>query len=147
MTTDNFRQHLASFELMSDAEACDFVGYPDDKTPNVRVVEDGDVRTRVQAFFKYNRSTAMVEYTMPKHSNYMDVDILVFSGEPNKMLKYHIDTAFEGVPVGETAFGREELFHDEREAFITNGAAFTMPKIAYTSSIKAHMAAVLQTTR
>lgn len=116
MTTDNFRQHLASFELMSDAEACDFVGYPDDKTPNVRVVEDGDVRTKVQAFFKYNRSTAMVEYTMPKNSNYMDVDILVFSGEPNKMLKYHVDTAFEGVPVGETAFGREELFHDEREA-------------------------------
>lgn len=32
------------------------------------------------------------------------------------MVKYRVDTKLQGVPYGETAFGCEKLFADEREA-------------------------------
>ena len=41
--------------------------------------------------------------------------MLLYSNEPNKMIKYRIDTKLSGVPFGETAFGQEELYADERE--------------------------------
>ena len=115
MTVDSFKDYEGSFALMTDEEANAFVGYPDEKISNVRVVEDGKVRTKVQAFFAYNRSVAVVEYSIPKKGTYIDVDILMYSNEPNKMIKYRIDTKLNGTPFGETAFGQEELYADERE--------------------------------
>lgn len=116
MTVESFKEYEGCFELMSEEEANAFVGYPEEKISNVRVVEDGRVRTKVQAFFRYKRSVAVVEYTLPKDGAYIDVDILMYSNEPNKMIKYHLDTQIEGTPYGETAFGSEALFEDEREA-------------------------------
>ncbi len=116
MRVDSFRDYEGSFQLMSDAEVNQFIGYPEEKTPNVRVVEHGDVRLKIQAFFSYNRSTAVVQYTIPKTGTYLDVDITLYSNEPNRMLKYKIDTNLAGTPYGETAFGAEPLYDDEREA-------------------------------
>jgi len=116
MNVDSFRDLEGCFSLMSDRDANGFVGYPDEKTANVRIVEDGAVRTKVQAFFEYGRSVAVVEYTLPKTGAYLDVDIILFSNEHNKMIKYAIDTGFCGVPYGETAFAFEKLFDDGREA-------------------------------
>ena len=116
MTVNSFNDKEGSFTLMNDRDANAFTGYSDENMPNVRVIEDGDVRIKVQAFFEYGRSSAVVEYTLPKKGAYIDVDILMYSNEPNKMIKYRIDTALSGVPYGETAFGEEELFSDGREA-------------------------------
>jgi len=116
MTVDSFCDLAGYFELMSDAEANEFMGYPEEKISNVRVVEDGEVRTKVQAFFKYGRSVAVVEYTLPKHGTYIDVDILMYSAQPNKMIKYRLDTKLCGKPYGETAFGHYELYNDEKES-------------------------------
>ncbi len=115
MRVDSFSDKCGEFELMDDSEVSSFLGYPDDKTPNVRVVEDGPVRTKIQAFFSYNRSVAVVEYTVPKDDAIIDVNIKMHSYEPNKMIKYKIDTAINGKPYGETAFGKEALFSDGRE--------------------------------
>ena len=79
-------------------------------------MEDGDVRIKVQAFFKYKRSAAVIEYTIPKKGTYIDVDVLMYSNEPNKMVKYVLDTKLNGVPYGETAFGYEMLKSDESES-------------------------------
>ncbi len=116
MRVNGFKEKIGSFTLMSDEEANAFVGYPDDKSPNVRIVEDGAVRTKVQAFFSYKRSVAVVEYTLPKNSSYIDVDITMYSNEPCNMIKYRIDTALCGKPWGETAFGFEELYDNEDES-------------------------------
>lgn len=116
MNVNSFTDYIGSFKLMSDDAANEFVGYPEEKIQNVRVVEDGDVRTKVQAFFEYNRSVAVVEYTLPKTEAYVDVEILMYSNEANRMIKYKIDTALKGTPYGETAFGQEELYSDESES-------------------------------
>jgi len=116
MTVTGFSDYEDAFQLMSMEEANEFAGYPEEKIPAVRVVEDGDVRLRVQSFWKYKASKAVVEYTIPKGGIYMDVCIRLYSNEPNKMIKFRIDSAFAGVPYGQTAFGQEELCHGQNEA-------------------------------
>lgn len=116
MTVNSFKDFEGTFELMSNDEANEFIGYTDEKISNVRIIEDGCVRTKIQAFFKYNRSVAIVEYTIPKKGTYIDVNIMMYSNETNKMIKYCIDTSLNGIPYGETAFGYEELSNCEDES-------------------------------
>ncbi|MBP3633584.1 MAG: alpha-mannosidase [Oscillospiraceae bacterium] len=116
MFVTGFTKKLDSFRLLSDKEACAFVGYPEDKTPNVRIVEDGEVRMKVQAFFACGSNTAVVEYTIPKQGDYLDVDITMYAAQPNRMFKYRLDSKLIGDPWGETAFGSQTLYDDEQES-------------------------------
>lgn len=115
MFVTGFTKKLKEFTLMSDKEACDLTGYPEETLPNVRIVEDGEVRVKVQAFFSCGRSYAVVEYTVPRQGTYLDVDITLYAMEANKMFKYCLDSSISGIPWGETAFGCQPLFDDERE--------------------------------
>ncbi len=115
MTVKGFNDIIGAFGLMSDAAANEFIGYPEEKMPNVRVVEDGEVRIKVQSFWEYKSTKALVEYTIPKKGIYVDVNIILFSNEPNVMIKYRVDTAFSGKAIGQTAFGREELYQNGDE--------------------------------
>ncbi len=116
MKVDSFTDLADNFRLMSDQEANEFTGYPEEQLPCVRVVEDGPVRLRVQSFWTYRSNKAVVEYTIPKQDAYIDVNVTLYSNEPNVMIKYPLDTAFDGAPWGQTAFGAEELYSDRREA-------------------------------
>ncbi len=116
MRVDSFADCIGAFSLMSNRKANGFVGYPKEKFANVKVVEDGDVRMKIQAFFNYKKSNAVIEYTIPKMGTYIDVNITIYSNEPNVMLKYKLDTNFSGTPYGQTAFGSETLYNDEKEA-------------------------------
>jgi len=116
MFVTGFTHKLQEFTLMTDEQANAFVGYPEEKLPNVRIVEDGDVRMKVQAFFTCDRSAAVVEYTIPKQGDYLDVDITMYAMEANRMFKYRIDSDVVGVPWGETAFGSQKLYGDEKES-------------------------------
>lgn len=114
--TDRFCEKIGEYTLMSDEAANEYNGYGDEKCPNVRVVDDGDVRIKVQAIFEYKRNVALVEYTIPKMDTYIDVNITMLSTEYNKMIKYTIDTKLSGTPYGETAFGYQELDNCEQES-------------------------------
>ncbi len=116
MNVNAFTDGLGSFALLSDVQANAMTGYPQERIPNVRVIEDGDVRMKLQAFFGYGASNAIVEYAIPKQGAYLDVDIRTVFQEPNRMLKYALKPCFTGTPWGETAFGCEALYDDEREA-------------------------------
>ena len=116
MTVTSFGDFEAKFELMSDVETNEFTGYPDNNTPNVRIIEDGEVRTRVQTFWKYKRNTAVIEYIIPKNDIYIDVNVIIHSNTPNKMIKYRLDTAFSGTALGSTAFGWQEMYQDGTES-------------------------------
>lgn len=117
MTVDSFRDKLGEFTLMSDADANEFIGYPDENMHNVRIVENGIVRMKIQALFEYKRTIAVVEYTVPKKGAYIDVDVTIYSNECNKMIKYAVKTQINGgSPYGETMLGCERFFDDERES-------------------------------
>lgn len=115
MKVTSFEQLEGSFQLMSDESVNEWIGYPEEASPNVRVTEDGDVRMKVQAFFFYKRNVAVVTYTIPRQGTNLDVDITMYSMEPNKMIKYRLDTALSGTPWGETAFGAQPLFANGQE--------------------------------
>lgn len=115
MNVTDFKNKVGEFVLMSDEKANEYAGYCEDNYPAVRVIEDGDVRTRVQAFFEYSRSTAVIEYTVPKCGSYVDVKIKLFSNDANRMVKYCLDSNISGTAYGETAFGCQEMFGDEQE--------------------------------
>lgn len=100
---------------MTVGEANAFTGYPDENYAPVRVVEDGAVRTRIQSLWTDGVSHAVVEYTVPRQDIYLDVKVVLYSNRPNVMVKYRLDTGFEGTAWGQTAFGVEELFDDRRE--------------------------------
>ena len=111
----SFRNKKGEFTLLSDEQTNAFNGHPENTSSNVKIIEDGEVRTKIQATFGYERSVAVVEYTVPKNDSYVDIRIKLLSNEPNVMLKYRIDTAFSGTPVGEAVFGKEVLPSDENE--------------------------------
>ena len=116
MTVTSFRDKAGVFSLVSDEDAADFIGYKNEKIRNVRVIENGKLRTKIQAIFRYDKTYAVVEYTVPKHDTFIDVDITVFSANANKMIKYSIDTGLSGgTPYGQTAFGTQALDFDGSE--------------------------------
>lgn len=128
MRVSSFTNRMGQFRLMTPEEANAFIGYPDETLGAVRVIEDGAVRTRVQAFFTHEHSSAVVTYTIPKHDVYVDIDVRLLSGDPNRMIQYRFDSAFCGTPFGETAFGCEPLYADEREAVYHKWCGLKAPK-------------------
>ncbi len=118
MQTDGFYHQSGTFKLVSREEANAFNGYPQENIENVRVIENGDVITRIQAIFKHANSFAVVNYTMSKLDTYVDIKIKLYSNDANKMYKLAFPTTFEDSKfVGQMAFGKEELLKEEKEVF------------------------------
>lgn len=116
MRVDGFYEKIGEMTLLSAEEANAFRGYPEETLGNVSVIENGAVRTKIQAIFRYSNSFAIVTYTLPKKDTYIDIKIKMLSNDANKMYKLSFDTTLEeGNFVGQAVFGREELLQEEKE--------------------------------
>lgn len=116
MNVNEFNDKCGEFKLLSPEEIGKFIGYPESVGESVRIVENGDVRMKVEAVFGYENSTASVIYTMPKNGKYIDINIVMYSNNVNKMYKLTFDTTVQnGKFMGQTAFGSEELKADGSE--------------------------------
>ena len=101
MLVDEFSDVIGEFEL----NKC------------IRVIENGDVRTKLQADFKWNNSFAIVTYTFSKNSKYFDIDVQMLTNDENTMFKMVFDTAFDenSKALGQTMFGTETLLKGGKE--------------------------------
>lgn len=116
MTVDGFYNQKDAFKLVSKEEANAFNGYPQEMIENVRIVDNGDVITRIQAIFKYSNSFAVVTYSMSKFDAYVDMKIKMYSNDANKMYKLAFPTTFaDSKYVGQMAFGQETLLKEGKE--------------------------------
>ncbi len=116
MTVDSFRDQNGAFTLLDDEQANAFNGYPGEGRPNVRVTENGEVVTRIQAIFGYSRSFAVVTYSMYRDEAYVDIAIKLYSNDANRMYKLALPTAFSRAEFfAQDVFGREKLPQDGRE--------------------------------
>ncbi|MBQ7900522.1 MAG: alpha-mannosidase [Clostridia bacterium] len=115
MDRSAFPDKIGEFKLVSDAEANAYNGYPDESHRNVRVIENGAVRTVIQATFKYNKSYAVITYSVSKQENYVDIHIKTFINDVNTMYKLCFDAAEDGDFRGQTAFGTQQLENDGTE--------------------------------
>lgn len=95
MLVDEFSDVLGEFEL----------------NKGIRVIENGDVRTKIQADFKWSNSFAIITYTFSKNSKYFDIDVKMLTNDENKMFKLVFDTTLDkdSKAQGQTMFGTEAL--------------------------------------
>lgn len=116
MKVRSFRNVLGSFVLMSKKEAALFAGVSVPELEPVRVIEDGAVRTVVEALFKYGHSAICQRYKIPKQGSEIEVEVKVLWQEKDRMLKLSVPTAFEdGKSRGQVASGVEEFSRDGEE--------------------------------
>lgn len=116
MLTTRYRDVLGEFTLMPADRAAAFSGVETDRLPAVRVVEDGPVRTVVEALFHYGDSAAVVTYGLPKSGAEVEVGLRVFWAEKDKALKLAVPSALAGPAYwGQVVFGRDVLPAEERE--------------------------------
>lgn len=92
MDTNRFGPVLGGFRLMSPGAGTDFSGVKKALLPSVRIVEDGDVRTVVEALFEYGRSAAVVTYRLPKRGTALEVEVRLYWNEKDKLVKLNVPT-------------------------------------------------------
>jgi alpha-mannosidase len=128
MRVEGFRQLEGSFHLLDQAEAARFSGLGRALLPAVRVVEDGAVRTVVEALLGYRDSRICQRYFLYKHGAEIEVETRVYWNEKDRMLKLALPTPFtRGKALGQTAYGVEELRGEGRESVAQRWAALVSP--------------------
>ena len=83
--------------------------------PSVSVTDDGELFCRVEARFENGNSRALIAYTIYKKNDFVDVDVTLFFGDTDTIIKLKVPTPIEGRLIGQCPFGWEELFTDRRE--------------------------------
>ncbi len=113
----DYRRVTGEFRLMSPEESAAFSGVTGDRLEPVRVIEDGPVRTVVEAVFFYNRSAICLQYYLPMDGDMMEVVARVLWLEKAKMLKLSIPTLLEkSTYMGQVAYGFDQLPDNGNEA-------------------------------
>lgn len=102
---------------MDKEEGNYFSGIIDEnKIESVRAIEDGPVRTIIEAVMKYDNSFICIRYHLPKRGTQVKVTVRVYWNEKMKMLKLSIPTTIENACyTGQQAYGSEQLLTDGNE--------------------------------
>jgi alpha-mannosidase len=110
MKVNSFRKIAGAFTLMSKEESARFAGIALKELDPVRVIEDGPIRTTVEALFKYHSSSLCMRYKIPKQDEAFEIEVRVYWNEKDRMLKLSIPTAFpDGGCKGQVAYGVEDF--------------------------------------
>ena len=112
----SFRNVCGAFELASPAEAARVSGLRAAVPAAVRVIEDGPVRTVVEAILEYGISRLVLTYLLPKEGTEVGIEARVFWNEKGKLLKLSLPVAAAGTLHGQVAYGRQALPGDGTEA-------------------------------
>jgi alpha-mannosidase len=106
-----FRDEAGGFRLLSRADSARFCGVREPELDPVRVIEDGEVRTVVEANFRYGDSFMLQTYRLPKQGTEIEVEVRLHWNEKDMMLKWAVPTTLEGAAyLGQQAYGVEELY-------------------------------------
>jgi alpha-mannosidase len=110
MKVRGFRDMEGGFGLMSDRDSAAFAGVGAGELASIRVIEDGAVRSVVEALFQYHHSTACIRYKIPKVGSEIEIEIRVYWNEKDRMLKLAIPTCLrDGRCRGQVAYGVQEF--------------------------------------
>jgi alpha-mannosidase len=116
MRVTRFRSKAGAFRLLPRAAGSRFSGLEAGTIPSVRVIEDGPVRSVVEAVFGWGDSFICQQYKLPKEGAEIEVDVRVLWNEKDRMLKLSVPTPFRRAAYrGQTAYGVNELETDGSE--------------------------------
>lgn len=102
MTVDSFSDCVGEFIAKGEA----------------RVIENGDIRTKIQTVLQFADSSAVMTYTFSKNSPYMDINVRLLSAQENVMYKLCIETGLDKSAKAycQTMFGTEQSHKDGKES-------------------------------
>lgn len=110
MTVHSFRKVAGRFKLMPREEGTRTSGVTHGVLPSVRVVEDGPVRSVIEAVFSYGASCIYQRYKLPKLGTEIEIETRVQWNEKDHMLKLSIPLVAEAWKyLGQVAYGVAEL--------------------------------------
>ncbi len=116
MLVSEFPDFIDYFRLATPKEAAEICSIRAEELAPVRIIDDGEIRTVVEAIFCYESSYAIIRYFISKKTSEFKVGIKLFSQFKNKMVKYCLPTVFKAPKItAKTAFGMEELRTDGTE--------------------------------
>ncbi len=83
--------------------------------PRISVIEDGDIYLGIEALFEEDNTSARIEYRIYKNNPAVDVNVNLFMGDVDKMIKLEIPVVDAGEVIGQAPYGTDRLFTDGRE--------------------------------
>lgn len=115
MTVSAYRRVVGAFCLANPERAGQIAGLQHSLAP-VRIIEQGDVRTVVEAIFIYGHSAAIVHYGLEHSSGRLELNVTLQWMEPDKMVKLSLQSAFrESRCFAQDLFGRKQTSTDGKE--------------------------------
>ncbi len=116
MNTDRFETVAGRFRLLSQAKSAQVSGVSVRRLKPVRVIEEGPVRTVVEALFGYNDSLLVLTWKVPMAGTEVELEARVLWNEKDRMLKLSVPTSLrDAAYLGDVAYGREVLPATGRE--------------------------------
>jgi alpha-mannosidase len=125
-----------SFTLLTPEESARFSGVRLPSLPPVRVIEDGAVRSVIEAVFGFEQSRLCLRYKLPRQGSEIEVEVRVHWNEKSRMIKLVLPTPDPTARFkGQVAFGLDDLPDNGDEAVAqtwvgafseANGTAFTV---------------------
>lgn len=110
MLVRRFRDTLGAFNLLQPEETQRFSGVINPAMPAVRVIEDGAVRSVVEAVLGYGNSRIVLRYMLPKKGSEIEIEARVHWNEKDRMLKLSLPTPDKSSTyVGQVAYGADAL--------------------------------------
>ena len=82
---------------------------------SINVIENGNVYLAIECFFEIDNTRVRVEYKIYKNYDYIDVNVDLFMGDVDRIVKLELPIPINGNVIGQTAYGTENLFEDARE--------------------------------
>jgi alpha-mannosidase len=129
MTVVSYRKTAGKFKLLNRKDAARFAGTRRKQLEAVHVIEDGDVRTVIEALLGYGDSFICLRYKLPKQGTEIEVEVRAHWNEKSKMLKLSVPTSFEKSNfLGQVAYGAQELPNNGNEAVAQKWLAVTSQK-------------------
>lgn len=112
-----YGKDIGIFTLLSEYQAKELCGLPESNTlAPVRVIEDGPVRTVVEALYGYHNSYAIVHYLIPKRGKSFDVSVRLQWLEKNAAVKLSTSLSTpDARAIGQVMFGHKELSPGDEE--------------------------------
>lgn len=129
MTVRSFRRPAGRFTLLPREPGTRFSGVTEGLLPSVRVIEDGEVRSVIEAVFGYDDSFICQRYKLPKRGTQIEVETRVHWNEKDKLLKLSVPTTgTEPDYRGQVAFGVGQLPTNGEEAVAQKWVAVVSTK-------------------
>ncbi len=136
MGVRSFRTPAGRFRLLSPGEAARLAGVPGARLAPVRVIEDGPVRTVVEALFSFGSSALCQRYKLPRAGTAVEVETRVLWQEKDRMLKLSFPTPWkEGRALGQVAYGAQEVPASGEEMVAQKWVAVTSEDASHTLTV------------